>query len=77
MTYRDFSLHSVNVFDYSMNYLTEELRKGYLGGPVAEQLPLGQGVIPESWHQVPNWASCREPVSPSVYVSASLSQCLS
>ena len=42
---------------------------GCLGGLVVERLPLVQGVIPESWDRVPNWAPCGEPASPSAYVS--------
>ena len=45
---------------------------GLLGGSVVECLPLAQVVIPESWDQVPHWAPCSEPASPSAYVSASL-----
>ena len=39
---------------------------------MVEYLPLAQGVIPGFWDQVSYWAPCREPPSPSSYVSASL-----
>ena len=45
---------------------------GHLGGSVIEHLPLAQVMIPGSWDQVLHWAPCREPASPSAYVSASL-----
>ena len=45
---------------------------GRLGGSVVGRLPLVQGVIPESWDQVPHQAPCMGPASPSAYVSASL-----
>ena len=44
-----------------------------LGGSGFEHLPLAQGMIPEFRDQVPQWASCKEPASPSACVSASLS----
>ena len=40
---------------------------------VVERLPLDQVVIPGSWDRVPHQATHGEPVSPSAYVSASLS----
>ena len=43
-----------------------------LGGSVVETLPPVQGVILGSWERVPQQAPCREPASPSAYVSASL-----
>ena len=46
---------------------------GHLGGSVVEHLPLAQVVILGSWDRVPHQALCREPASPSTYVSASLS----
>ena len=46
---------------------------GCLGGSAIERLPLAQGMILESWDQVPHQASCVEPASPSACVSASLS----
>ena len=39
-------------------------------------LILAQVLIPGSWDQVPHWAPCEEPASPSAYVSAS-SLCVS
>ena len=47
--------------------------KGLLGGSVIDHLPSVQGVILESWDQVPHQAPHRELASPSAYVSASLS----
>ena len=44
-----------------------------LGGSAVWRLPLAQGVILESWDQVPQQAPCMEPASPSACVSASLS----
>ena len=44
-----------------------------MGGSVVEYLPLAQGVILGSWDRFPHQAPCRDPVSPSAYVSASLS----
>ena len=51
------------------------LTRGHLGGSVVEHLPLAEVVILGSWDQVLYQAPCREPVSPSAYVSACL--CLS
>ena len=51
--------------------------EGPLGGSVVELLPSAQGVIPESWDPVLHLAPCENPASPSAYVSASLSMCLS
>ena len=42
------------------------------GGSVVEHLPWAQGVILGSWDRVPHRAPCREPASPSAWVSASL-----
>ena len=42
-----------------------------------EHLPLAHVVIPGSWNRVLYQAPCGEPASPSAYVSASLSLCLS
>ena len=44
-----------------------------LGGLAVERLPSAQGTILESQDRVLHWAPCREPASPSVCVSASLS----
>ena len=46
---------------------------GHLTASVAECLPLAQVLIPGSRDQVPHWAPCMEPASPSACVSASLS----
>ena len=35
--------------------------------------PSAQVMIPGSWDQVPYWAPCREPASPSAYASLSVS----
>ena len=40
---------------------------------MVEHLPLIQGMIPGSWDGVPHQVPCREPASPSAYVSVSLS----
>ena len=40
-------------------------------------LPAAQGMILESWDQVPRQALCMEPASPSACVSASLSVSMS
>ena len=45
---------------------------GGLGGSAVEPLPSAQGVILESWDQVPHRAPCMELASPSACVSASL-----
>ena len=47
--------------------------EGCLGGSEVEHLPLAQGLFPGSWDQVLHRAPCREPASPSAYVSAFLS----
>ena len=51
----------------------EMVLAGHLGSSVVEHLPLAQGMILASWDQVPHWAPCEEPASPSACVSASLS----
>ena len=50
---------------------------GCLHGSAVEHLPLAQGVIPESWDQVPHQAPCMGPATPSACVSACLSLSLS
>ena len=40
---------------------------------MVEHLALAQGVILETWDQVPHQAACMEPAFPSAWVSASLS----
>ena len=42
--------------------------QGRLGGSVIEHLPLAQGMILWSWDQVPYWAPCMKPASPSACV---------
>ena len=51
--------------------------QGGLGGSAVEHLPSAQGMILGSQDRVPHWAPCMEPDSPSAYVSASQSLCLS
>ena len=48
------------------------LGAGCLGGSVVEHLPLAQVIIQGSWDWVLHQVPCREPASPSAYVSASL-----
>ena len=55
-----------------MNKKLKKKKKGRLGGSAVKCLPSAQGVILESWDQVPHRAPCMEPASPSAYVSASL-----
>ena len=57
--------------------IQEKESKGCLGSSAVERLPLAQDVILESSDRVPHWAPCMGPSSPSAYVSASLSLCLS
>ena len=45
--------------------LSNSMTEGCLGGSAVEHLPLAQGVILESWDQVPHQASYMEPASPS------------
>ena len=53
-------------------------RWGAPGGSAVEWLPLAQVLIPGSWDWVPHQAPpCREPASPSAYVSVSASLSLS
>ena len=49
---------------------------GALGGSAAGRLPSAQGVTLGSQDRVRHRAPCREPASPSAFVSASLSLCL-
>ena len=58
------------------NLFQKNVLLGCLGGSVVEHLPSEQGMIPGSWDQVSHRASCREPISPSACVSASLCVCL-
>ena len=64
-----FSIQFVNILR-NISFL------GYLGGSAVENLPLAQGVIPESWDRVRLQAPRREPTSPSACVSASFSLCV-
>ena len=50
---------------------------GRPGGPAVECLPLAQGMILETWDQIPHWAPRMEPASLSACVSDSLFLCLS
>ena len=50
----------------------QKTHTGHLGGSVVEHLHLAQVVIPGSYDQIPHWAPCGEPISPSASVSASL-----
>ena len=54
----------------------ESTTLGCLSGSAVEHLPLAQGVIPGSWDRVPHRAPCVGSASPSAYVSASLSLCV-
>ena len=56
---------------------SKPLQLEHLAGSVVEHLPSASGVTPGSWDQVPRWAPCMEPASPSACVSASLCMCLS
>ena len=50
---------------------------GSLGGAAVWRLPLAQGAILETRRSNPTSGSrCMEPASPSAYVSASLSPCV-
>ena len=60
-------------FPENMRELVENAGSRHLGGSVVECLPLAQVVILGSWDWVLHRAPCREPTSPSAYVSASLS----
>ena len=50
----------------------KRIKLGHLGGSVIEHLPLAQVMILRSGDQVLHRAPCREPASPSAYVSASV-----
>ena len=50
---------------------------GSLGGAAVWRLPLAQGVILGSQDRVPHQLPFGEPASPSAYVSASASLCIS
>ena len=70
-------LHWVFSFPSNIFFLKISARLGHLGGSMIECLPSTQVAIPGSWGWVPYPAACRESASPSAYVSASLSLCLS
>ena len=57
---------------YSPSGLFQCLVLGHLGGSVVEHLPSAQVMILESRNRVSHQAPCREPVSPSTYISVSL-----
>ena len=61
----------------NLHFFFQERELGHLGGSVVGHLHLAQVMIPGSWDQVLHPAPCMEPVSPSAYVSAPLSVCLS
>ena len=71
---RQSSLHEVNTSHSLESYYKNKNKdkQERLGGSVVGRLPLAQGMVPESWDQVPHWAPCMEPSSPSACVSASL-----
>ena len=50
---------------------------GGLSGSAVKHLHLAQGMILGPWDLVPHRAPCMEPDSPSTYVSASISLCVS
>ena len=58
---------------YVVNFTSIIKRVRRLGGSVVEHLPSTQVMILGCWDQVPHQAARRESVSPSAYVSASLS----
>ena len=53
-------------------YFLKNYIGGHLGDSAVECLPPFQGMILKFWDQVPHWAPCSKPASPSAYVSASL-----
>ena len=61
-------LFEKKIKDFNYNLFMGQPR--WLSGLV---LPSAQGMIPEFQDQVPHWAPCVEPASPSAYVSDSLS----
>ena len=58
---------------YNLSFYFKMALWGHLGDSVVERLPLAQVVILGSWDRVLHQDPCREPASPSAYVSASLS----
>ena len=69
-----------NVIFLSQNtfiVIVENLIEGPPGWLIGLGPPAAQGVILETRDQVPHWAPCMEPASPSACVSASCSLCVS
>ena len=58
--------------DGQINSAKEIILGGTWVAQSVKQLPSTQVMIPGSWDRVLHWAPCREPASPSAYVSASL-----
>ena len=54
----------------NLKICVESGQPGWLSGLLQHS---AQGLILETWDQVPHWASCMEPASPSACVSASFS----
>ena len=72
-----FLIKYVHSYFYIFSVVRKIILGGCLGGSAVERLPLTQGMIPGSWDPMLHWAPCKEPASPSAYLSASLSLCLS
>ena len=67
-----------NLYDYSNLKRTMFIKNSSKQGTwvaMVEHLPLAQVMILGSWDQVLHQAPCREPASPSAYVSPPLSVC--
>lgn len=60
-----------------MLFLLKLICMGHLGGSVVGHLPSAQGMLLEFLDPVPHRAPFMEPASPSAYVSASHSVCVS
>ena len=74
--FQAFNNGNLSNFDFFLKYMFSFFEILFRDTWVARQLkhlPSAQGVILESWDQVPHRAPCTEPASPSAYVSASLS----
>ena len=61
----------------ALQFQNEKNYSGSLGGSGVEHLPWAQVVTLESWDRVLHQVPCREPASPSAFVSASLSLAVS